>query len=102
MNMTKDEIKQVLFSLHHSTFRNAQQIHDSKECRCFYCQTTFKPEEVTSWCDNDGKGDPTAICPHCGFDSVIGDACGVQIVPELLELMNVQFFGPGIDSIWAD
>lgn len=32
----------------------------------------------------------------------IADACGVQIVPELLELMNVQFFGPGIDSIWAD
>lgn len=96
--MTKDEVELVLFRLHHSTFRNEAQILNSKTCGCFCCLNIFKPEEVTKWCDNDGRGAPTALCPYCGIDSVIGDACGVSVTPPLLELMNAQFFGEGIDD----
>ena len=97
--MTKEEIKNLLYGLHHTTFRNKKQIDESKECGCFYCKSTFKPEAITRWCDNDGRGDPTALCPNCGIDSVIGDACGCNVTLDLLELMNLQFFGPGIDNV---
>ena len=97
--MEKEEIKNLLYALHHSTFRNEQQIKNSKDCGCFHCKTIFKPEDVTDWCDDDGKGDRTGRCPNCRMDSVLGDNSGVDITPDLLELMNLQFFGPGIDHV---
>ena len=30
---------------------------------------------------------------------LLGDNSGVDITPDLLELMNLQFFGPGIDHV---
>lgn len=97
--MDKEEIKQLLIALHHSTFRNEKQIQDSNTCGCFYCETIFRPDDVVEWCDDNGKGDKTALCPHCGIDSVIGDACGVMVTPEFLWLMNKMFFGKGIDNV---
>ncbi len=97
--MTIDEIKDILFELHHSTFRNEKQIKNSQVCGCFYCNSIFNPEDVVQWCDNDGRGAPTALCPNCGIDSVIGDACGMEITPSFLKLMNLQFFGEGIDDL---
>ena len=95
----KEEIKNLLYALHHSTYRNEQQIKNSKDCGCFHCKTIFKPEDVTEWCDNDGRGDRTGRCPNCRMDSVLGDNSGVDITPDLLELMKLQFFGPGIDHV---
>ena len=97
--MNKEEIKNLLYALHHSTYRNEQQIKNSKDCGCFHCKTIFKPEDVTDWCDNDGKGERTGRCPNCRMDSVLGDNSGVDITPDLLELMNLQFFGSGIDHV---
>lgn len=97
--MTKEEIKSLLYSLHHSTFRNEKQIKNSSQCGCFCCESLFAPEEVTNWCDNDGKGDRTALCPKCGIDSVIGDDCGMYVTPSLLHVMNLMFFGGGIDDL---
>ena len=97
--MDKEEIKNLLYALHHSTYRNEQQIKNSKDCGCFHCKTIFKPEDVTEWCDNDGRGDRTGRCPNCSIDSVIGDDSGVDVTSSLLELMNLQFFGPGIDHV---
>ena len=97
--MNKEEIKNLLYALHHSTYRNEQQIKNSKDCGCFHCKTIFKPEDVTDWCDNDGRGERTGRCPNCRMDSVLGDNSGVDITPDLLELMKLQFFGPGIDHV---
>jgi len=97
--MTKDEIKGLLYNLHHSTFRNEKQIQNSKVCGCFHCQKIFLPESVNEWCDNDGRGDKTALCPHCGMDSVLGDAGGVDITPSIMFIMNKMFFGDGIDDL---
>ena len=97
--MTKDQIKELLNIQHYRSFRNERQIKESQICGCFYCKSIFNPEDVTEWCDNDGNGDPTALCPNCGIDSVLGDKCGVRITPSFLELMNLQFFGEGIDNV---
>lgn len=68
-------------------------------CGCFYCKSIYSASEVKEWCDNDGRGDKTALCPKCGIDSVLGDATFVELTPELLELMNILFFGDGIDNV---
>ena len=68
-------------------------------CGCFYCKSIYSASEVNEWCDNDGRGDKTALCPKCGIDSVLGDATFVELTPELLELMNMLFFGDGIDNV---
>ena len=33
--MNKEEIKKFLYALHHSTYRNEQQIKNSKDCGCY-------------------------------------------------------------------
>jgi hypothetical protein len=34
---------------------------------CFYCIPVFDVEEIEEWID----GGQTALCPHCGIDSVL-------------------------------
>lgn len=97
--MTKEELNDLLLRLHYSTFRNEKQIRNSETCGCFYCETIFKPEEVNSWCDGNEEGDRTALCPKCGMDSVIGDACGYRVNEALLNLMYRMFFGGGVDDV---
>lgn len=97
--MTQTELKTLLFMIHGSSIRNEQQIMSSNECGCFHCCKQFKPEDVRSWCDNDDRGNRTALCPYCGMDAVIGDACGLEISPDFLWLMQLQFFGEGVDNI---
>lgn len=63
-------------------------------CGCFCCLRTFPPAEIEEWVDEDprtGIG-RTALCPHCGIDSVIGSASGFAITPELLQRMQAYWF----------
>lgn len=62
--MANEEIKGMLYTLHHSTFRNEKQIQGSTNCGCFYCKSIYPASEVKEWCDNDGRGDKTALCPN--------------------------------------
>ena len=39
----------------------------------------------------DGDGE-TALCPYCGIDAVIGDACGLDISPEVLKALHKIWF----------
>lgn len=34
---------------------------------CFYCITIYGSSEIKEWID----GGQTALCPHCGIDSVL-------------------------------
>ena len=97
--MTKEELENLLYELHYSSFRNEKQIKNSETCGCFTCGTIFKPNEVVEWCDDDGKGDRTAICPFCAIDSVIGDACGFRVDEALLNLMCRKFLYGSIDDV---
>jgi hypothetical protein len=84
--------------IHKTSIYHREQIEKSKICGCFFCEKMFLPEQITEWVDpsdpieSDGRG-RTALCPHCSIDSVIGDASGFEITPELLGLMKSKYFG---------
>ena len=53
----EDELKKMLWYLHHTTFRNEKQIQNSKQCGCFHCGRIFPAETVTEWCDESENED---------------------------------------------
>ena len=79
-----DHIDAHIFSSNH----RAQIMRDEK-CGCFYCHAIFSPLEINEWVE-DKSG--TAICPHCGIDSVIGESSGYPMTTEFLEKMNSYWF----------
>jgi len=40
----------------------------------------------------------TALCPHCGVDSVIGSAAGFPLTDEFLKAMHQEWFDKTIQS----
>jgi hypothetical protein len=59
------------------------------KCGCYYCLKIFRFEEIKEYTDNG----LTAICPHCGIDSVILDAPGTPVTNAELKRMNREGFG---------
>ena len=53
---------------------------------CFYCCQIFPPTEIEEWIDDD----QTALCPHCGIDSVL--PASALLTPEFLEEMHKWWF----------
>lgn len=72
----------------HSSGHRAS-IEASSEAGCFYCTRTFPANSVKEWVDSG----TTALCPHCGIDSVIGDATGIKLGESFLSLMHDCWFG---------
>lgn len=72
-----------LIKLHKCAINNRQQIEVADTCGCFYCKNIFYAGDITEWCDNQ----QTAICPHCGVDSVIANPA-----QEDLEMLNKYYF----------
>ena len=85
-NMINIDLKQI----HGHLKNNKDEIKNSEKCGCFYCKKIFKGSEVKDWI-KDETGD-TAKCPYCLVDSVIGDASGLKLTEELLEIMNKTWF----------
>jgi hypothetical protein len=69
--------------------KNIAELNRSEKCGCFYCLRMFPPSEIENWCD----GGETALCPHCGVDSIIASASGFELTPQLLEMMHRHAFG---------
>jgi hypothetical protein len=84
---------------HDHSISNQSEILRSKQCGCFYCGMIFPPSEVTDWMNENphpktGKPrEPTAPCPYCNKDTVIGDASGYPINQEFLDKMYEHWFG---------
>lgn len=68
--------------------RHRQELLASPTCVCVLCLRTFPPSAIVQRVDDD----PTAICPHCGIDSVIGFASGYPINAGFLERMHSHWF----------
>ncbi len=66
--------------------------HDSK-CGCFYCLKIFSPTEINEWCPELEDDEVTALCPHCGIDTVIGESSGFPITKEFFHAMHNRWFG---------
>ena len=77
---------------HRFSIRHRMQILASDSCGCFYCLKVFDPSAIVSWCDEDSNVGQTALCPHCGIDSVIGSASGYPVTPEFLLAMHRHWF----------
>jgi hypothetical protein len=73
---------------HEHCSKHRKEIERSELCGCFYCEKIFTPTEINEWID----GDETAMCPHCGIDSVIGSASGFQLTKEFLHCMCERWF----------
>ena len=82
------------------TSNNYAQIQRSRLCGCCKCVQTFLPDEIVGWTglDTTNMDDPAAVdkqsamCPRCGTEAVLGDACGYPVDAKFLSLMNDAWF----------
>lgn len=65
-------------------------LKNEKVCGCFYCLNIFSSDDINDWITSDSI--PTARCPFCGIDSVIGKGSGYDITKEFLKEMNDYWF----------
>lgn len=77
-----------LTAAHRISMYNRSMLEEDSLCGCFHCRKIFSPMEITNWCDQ-GK---TALCPHCGIDSVIAESAGYPLTAEFLEEMHARWF----------
>lgn len=85
--------KDVLVAAHRHSIFHKSEVSKSSVCGCFYCLHTFKPSEIMDWVDQENPQGPTAVCPKCGIDSVIGSESGYPIESStFLKEMNDYYF----------
>jgi hypothetical protein len=90
---------------HEHCFCNQSEVLASEICGCFSCATVFPPSAIANWTletepplivDNRWvavrKTEPSALCPHCGIDTVIGSRSGFPITAEFLSRMQKRWF----------
>ena len=82
-------MKDQAIEAHKYSINHKKQLLRDKVCGCFYCLEIFSPTEIEEWVEDSGG---TAICPHCGIDSVIGESSGYPITKEFLTAMNKEWF----------
>ncbi len=72
---------------HQHSSNHRQSLEASERCGCFHCLTEFQPDKIREWTDRG----QTAICPHCGIDSVLGTN-DLEINQDLLKAMQDYWF----------
>lgn len=77
---------------HRHSIHHREEILSSQCCGCFYCCSIFSPTEIDRWTDEWEKIGQTALCPHCGIDSVVGSESGYPITKEFLNQMKSYWF----------
>ena len=83
--------KELLHKAHNESIYHEIAIMKSKLCGCFYCKRIFEPIKILEWTDKSSKKGRTAICPHCGIDSVLDDNFPIED-SEFLTQMNRHWF----------
>lgn len=74
---------------HQHSISHRPEIERSEMCGCFYCRKTLVPVEISEWTDDE----TTALCPHCGIDSVVGSASGFPVANDMfLDEMHRRWF----------
>ena len=95
--MTEQEIKKVR---EHSIY-NFTEVVASTVCGCFYCLRKFPPSDIVDWADKGKKikkPGRTALCPHCGIDSVIGDRSNYDLSDKFLKELYEYSFSRAISA----
>jgi hypothetical protein len=87
---------------HRHSSQHRAEVMASEQCGCFHCGRVFGPAEIERWLDAvDGVGH-TAVCPHCGIDSVIGSASGSPLTRAFLWQMYEHWFGGPPPAGWDE
>ena len=87
---------ELIRSAHAHASAHRVEIERSESCGCFFCLSIFTPSAIAEWTDENEEGiGQTAICPHCGVDSVIGTASGISVTAGFLTEMYSLWFGDG-------
>jgi hypothetical protein len=81
---------------HKLSFQNRALLLSGIQCGCFCCLQVFPVESIAEWLHD--KGGDTAVCPHCGIDSVIGEGLGFPVTREFLAVMHRRWFGSAISN----
>ena len=71
------------YSIYHS-----KEIKKSSVAGCYYCLQVFDTATITNWTDNND----TALCPHCGIDSVLPETAPYDLNLETLSKLNEYWF----------
>lgn len=87
--LSMDACRAHMFSKSHKP-----ELEKDRICGCFCCGKVFSPSEITEWIIMDNHCDRlgTAVCPHCGVDSVIGESSGYPITEDFMRAMNKIWF----------
>ena len=80
--------QQLYISAHKYASKHRSELEASERCACFFCFRTFASADIKKWVD----ADQTALCPHCGIDSVLGNA-SVRIDDRFLRRMHQHHHG---------
>jgi hypothetical protein len=84
----------IILAHRHSSQHRAEIVR-SELCGCFSCLARFRAEEIAEWVDESRPGEgQTALCPHCGIDSVLGTAAGYSLSTAFLSQMKAYWFSP--------
>ncbi len=76
---------------------NRALLERSTSAGCVCCGATFSPNDVKEWATDAERepGEspmPSAVCPHCGRDSVLPSAAPVMLSPQLLAAVQQYWF----------
>ena len=77
-----------------TAFKHREIISQSQSCGCFYCGLIFTPKDIVEWVDSE----TTALCPRCGMDAVLGDACDAYITSDFLYQMHKRWVNPRLSK----
>ena len=93
--MQRPDISRIrdLDFIHAHSIRHRDEIERSNRCGCFYCERIFSPGEIKDWVDESEQFPEgcTALCPHCGIDSVLPSVT-ITLNAELLAEMRFVYF----------
>lgn len=78
-----------IIAAHKYSSKHREELLKVSNCGYFYCFEIFHPYDIEEWVD-EGQ---TAICPHCGIDSIIGENSGYELTMDFLIKMREYWFG---------
>lgn len=77
----EDEGREIAEDFIRSAKNNRDELLQSPICGCYQCINFFMVLKITKWVD-DGQ---TALCPHCGIDSVVATCISGEVGEEMLK-----------------
>lgn len=90
-------LRNDVIEAHRYSSNNKPALEIDKKCGCFYCLEIFNPDEIEEYLEGDNSCDVlgTAICPHCGIDSILPESAGYPLTKEFLTQMYKVWFDSG-------